>query len=74
MLRDAIEKYLRDSDATDESRNRFRLRRLSEHVEFELRVANLRAFYRVDGDLVRVVMIGEKRGERLIVDGEEFIL
>ena len=69
-----MRRQLAETDATEETHQRFRLRRPSELAEFELRVGNWRAFYRVRGEKVQVVLIGEKRGERLFVDGKRFVL
>lgn len=69
-----MRRQLAETDATEETQQRFRLRRPSELAEFELRVGNWRAFYRVRGEEVQVVLIGEKRGERLFVDGKRFVL
>jgi mRNA interferase RelE/StbE len=41
-------------------------------AEFELRVGNLRALYNVEGDEVIILIVGEKNGNKLIVEGEEF--
>src|SRR5579871_3271708 len=41
-------------------------------AEFELRVGNLRALYNVEGDEVVILIVGEKVGNKLIVEGEEF--
>lgn len=73
-LKDAMRRQLAETDATEETQQRFRLRRPSEFAEFELRVGNWRVFYRVDNDEVEVVLIGEKRGERLFIDGKRFVL
>ena len=56
------------------TRNKFRLRRASEFAEYELRLDPWRVFYRVRGKMVEVVMIGEKKGNKLLISGEEFIL
>ena len=69
-----MRRQLAETDATEETHQRFRLRRPSELAEFELRVGNWRAFYRVRGEEVQVVLIGGKRGERLFVDGKRFVL
>jgi mRNA-degrading endonuclease RelE of RelBE toxin-antitoxin system len=66
--------HLQDNDATEETRNKFRLRRPSAHAEYELRLGDVRVFYRVRDDVVEVVLIGTKRGNRLVVAGEEFEL
>ena len=73
-LRDAIRKHLIEADPLESGRNKFRLRRPSEHAEFELRVDPWRVFYRVAERRVEVVMIGKKQGNRLLVEGEEFVL
>lgn len=57
-----------------EDRNRFRLRRLSPQADFELRVESWRIFYRVQGNLVIVELIGRKKGNLLLIDGKEFKL
>jgi hypothetical protein len=69
-----MRRQLAETDATEETHQRFRLRRPSQLAEFELRVGNWRVFYRVQGDEVQVVLIGEKRGERLFIDGKRFVL
>jgi hypothetical protein len=73
-LRDAMLATLGEDDATVEARNRFRLRRPSEFADFELRVDDLRVFYRVAGAQVQVVLIGRKKGTHLIIDGKRFTL
>lgn len=65
---------LGEDDATVEARNRFRLRRPSEFADFEFRVEDLRVFYRVAVDQVQVVLIGEKMGNHLVIDGKRFTL
>lgn len=69
-----MRRLLAEADATEETHQRFRLRRPSEFAEFELRVGNWRVFYRVHGEEVQVVLIDEKRGERLFIDGKRFVL
>jgi len=73
-LRDAMLASLGEDDATVEALNRFRLRRPSEFVDFELRVDDLRVFYRVAGQRVEVVLIGRKKGNHLVIDGKRFTL
>lgn len=73
-LKKAMNDQLRDDDAAVETENRFRLRRLSPHADYELRAGVLRAFYRVEGKAVRVVLIGKKRGDVLLIDGRRFTL
>jgi hypothetical protein len=64
---------LSQEDPTREDRNRFRLRRLSPHADFELRVEPWRVFYRVEGEVV-VELIGRKERDRLLIEGKEFTL
>ena len=61
--------------ATQESRNRKKLRP-NQLAEWELRVGDFRVFYDVDTEnaLVRVVAVGYKDGDRLILHGEEYEL
>jgi mRNA-degrading endonuclease RelE of RelBE toxin-antitoxin system len=70
-LRDAIKACLEDDDAAVNTRNRFRLRRPSELAHFELRVDDLRVFYRIAGDEVQVALIGRKKGDQLFVEGKK---
>ena len=70
LVRNAITLHLANEDPTVETRNRFRLRRLSEHADYELRAGEWRVFYRVSSNRVIITLIGEKRGNRLIVEGE----
>ena len=74
ILKDGIRKHLAEADPLQTSRNKFRLRRPSEYAELELRVDPWRVFYRVREGRVEVVLIGEKVGGKLIIEGEEFIL
>ena len=67
-------KLLAKEDATQENRNRFRLRRASTYAEYELRVESWRVFYRVEEKLVYVELIGRKQGNRLVIGGKEFVL
>jgi mRNA-degrading endonuclease RelE of RelBE toxin-antitoxin system len=74
LLRDALTKQLKEADATQETRNRFRLRRPSQVADFDLRVRDLRVFYRVADRQVQVALIGRKEGNELIVEGRKFVL
>jgi len=65
---------LAEQDPTEETRNRFRLRRISEYADFELRVDPWRVFYRVQEDLVIIELIGLKKGNLLLIAGKEFKL
>ena len=62
------------TDPAETTRNKFRLRRASQHADFELRVERWRIFYRVETDAVVITLFGEKHGDRLIIGGEEFEL
>ncbi len=73
-LRAAIKKFLEESDPTEEGRNRFRLRRPSPHADYELRVGQLRVFYRVVRQRVLVVLVGRKLGNALLIDDRRFVL
>gem|GEM_PF-1312405 len=59
---------------TEETGNRFRLRRVSPHADFELRVEPWRVFYRVQNEVVIVELIGSKKGNVLLINGKEFEL
>jgi mRNA-degrading endonuclease RelE of RelBE toxin-antitoxin system len=59
---------------TEETRNRLRLRRVSPHADFELRVEPWRVFYRVQDEVVIVELIGRKKGNVLLINGKEFEL
>jgi len=74
LLKKEIRDQLAQQDPTDETRNRFRLRRFSPHADFELRVEPWRVFYRVQGELVIVELIGRKKGDALLIAGKEFEL
>ncbi|MGH8546662.1 MAG: hypothetical protein ACREX3_24215, partial [Gammaproteobacteria bacterium] len=74
VLKKEIHERLALGDATEENRDRFRLRRLSPYADFELRVEPWRVFYRVDEDRVMVELIGRKRGNVLLIGGKEFKL
>jgi mRNA-degrading endonuclease RelE of RelBE toxin-antitoxin system len=73
-LKEAIKTSLVEDDATVANRNRFPLRRPSEHASFEFRAGELRVFYRVMDNEVRIVLIGRKKGNQLFVDGKRFAL
>ena len=61
-------------DPTQEDRNRLRLKRVSPHADFELRVEAWRIFYRVEQTRVIVELIGRKRGNVVVIEGKEFKL
>ena len=73
-LKEAITVSLENDDATTISKNRFPLRRPSEMASFEFRVGELRVFYRIVGNEVRIVLIGRKKGNQLLIDGKRFTL
>jgi mRNA-degrading endonuclease RelE of RelBE toxin-antitoxin system len=74
LLKKEIREQLALQDPTEKTRNRFRLRRLSPHADFELRVEPWRVFYRVQEELVIVELVGRKKGNVLLIDGKEFEL
>ena len=74
LVKDQIHEHLGESDAAQTTRNRFRLRRPSRFADYELRIRNWRVFYRVLDDTVRVVLIGRKRGNHLVINRKRFIL
>ena len=74
FLKDGIRKHLVEGNPGETTRNKFRLRRPSPHAEYELRLSNWRVFYRVRGGVVEIVLVGEKRGNVLLIGGEEFEL
>jgi mRNA-degrading endonuclease RelE of RelBE toxin-antitoxin system len=73
-LKEAIRASPADDDATTVSENRFPLRRPSERISFEFRVGELRVFYRVVDNEVRITVIGRKKGNQLLIDGKKFTL
>ena len=50
-----------------------RLRRASQVADYELRLGDLRVFYRIE-DVVSITVVGRKRGSALVVRGKEYIL
>ncbi|MCK6555039.1 type II toxin-antitoxin system RelE/ParE family toxin [Candidatus Binatia bacterium] len=74
LVQDQMREQLGESDATQETRNRFRLRRPSRVADYELRIRDWRVFYRVVDETVQVVLVGRKSGSFLIIDGKRFIL
>ena len=74
LLKKEIREQLALQDPTEETRNRFRLRRLSPHADFELRVEPWRVFYRVREELVIVELVGRKKGNLLPIGGKGFEL
>ncbi len=74
LIKDAIRIHLIEADATETTRNKFRLRRPSEHADYELRAGDWRIFYRVQPDMILITLLGKKKGSRLLVEGEEILL
>lgn len=70
----SIESQLPDQP-TQESRNRKRLRP-NKLAEWELRIEDHRVFYDVDPEssVVKVIAVGEKHGNQLLIHGEEYEL
>ena len=74
LVVDGIEKQLA-LEPTQETRNR-KLLRPNQLAEWEIRIDKFRVFYDV-GDaakLVKIVAIGSKEGNRLVIRGKEFVL
>ena len=74
LLKAAVREQLAEQDPTAETRNRFRLRRISEFADYELRVDPWRVFYRVQDKVVTIELIGQKKGNVLLIGGKEFKL
>ena len=73
-IKEAIRLHLIEADPLETTHNKFRLRRVSEYADYELRVGGWRVFYRVDPQRVIITLLGQKKGNRLIVEGEEIRL
>jgi len=71
---DGIRVHLFENDPLEVTRNKFPLRRPSAHAARELRLDDWRVFYTAedDGGLAIVNLIGEKRNDKLFIEGEEF--
>lgn len=74
LVLDGIRVHLIDNDPLEITQNRFPLKRPSAYAERELRLDNWRVFYTVvdDGVLAFVNLMGERRGNKLFLEGEEF--
>ena len=70
LIQEALHRQLILDDPARATRNKCRLRRASEFADYELRVAEWRVFYRIEAGRSVVTLMGEKRGNRLIVEGE----
>jgi mRNA-degrading endonuclease RelE of RelBE toxin-antitoxin system len=77
-LVDAIRQQLVEDDPRARTRNKFALDPSAETADYELRVGDLRVLYRVEDEeaqpRVIVAIIGRKHGNKLIVEGEEFLI
>lgn len=72
---DAVEKQLQHEPLT-ETRNR-KLMRPNPLAPWELRIGDLRVFYDVgaeEADTVRILAVGEKKGNRVFIAGKEIML
>jgi mRNA-degrading endonuclease RelE of RelBE toxin-antitoxin system len=71
---DAIETQL-PNQADRQTRNRKRLRP-NDLASWEMRVGDSRVFYNIDteNDVVEIVAVGVKRGNKLFIGGEEYTL
>lgn len=74
FLKEVIRRQLIRADPRATSRNKFRLRRASPYADYELRAGDWRVFYRVEGDLVIVTLVGQKKANLLVVEGEQLRL
>jgi hypothetical protein len=75
-IMDGIRTHLIENDPKEDTTRKFRLCRPSPHADYELRLASWRIFYRIEEDTahlskVKITLIGEKRGNTLVVEGEE---
>ena len=73
-LKDAITVSLGEDDAASTTGNRFPLRRPSARGAFELRVGDLRVFYRIVENEVRVTLIGRQVSNQVLVSGGRIII
>jgi len=74
LLKQAMKERLLEQNPAAQDRNRFRLRRASLYADYELRVQEWRIFYHVEDRMVTVELIGKKTGNRLVIEGKEFML
>ena len=75
IVLDAVKAQLQ-YEPLQETRNRKRLRP-NPLAPWELRVGTLRVFYEIDvndSELVNVLAIGVKRGNRLLIGGKEILI
>lgn len=75
---EGIKTHLIENDPAEVTQNKFPLKRPSKEAERELRLDSWRVFYSVshegEDQLVLIKLIGEKRGNKLIIGGVEFEL
>lgn len=75
QLLEAIRQQLAQGIPAEATRNKFRLRRTSLYADYELRVDDMRVFYRIDAEArVVITVLGIKDRNRLLVGGKEFKL
>lgn len=79
MVEDGIDEHLIINDPAVETGIKFKLRRASPHADYELKLEPWRIFYRVEEYTrerakTKITLIGEKKGNKLIVEGKEFQL
>ena len=70
---DGVYRHLVEAEPDATTRNKFRLRRSSQFADDELRLGDLRVFYRIEasGEIV-ITVIGVEKGNMLVVEGEQF--
>ena len=70
---DGVHRHLVEGEPDETTRNKFRLRRSSQFADYELRLGDLRVFYRIGrGDEIVITVIGVKKGNTLVIEGESF--
>jgi hypothetical protein len=74
FLKDGVRAHLAQADPRQASRDKFRLRRVAAYAEYELRLSRWHVFCRLRNDTIEVTLIGEKKGNILLIDGERFTL
>ena len=79
MVTQGIRTHLIDNDPAEKTLKKFPLHRPSSNADYELRIAEWRIFYRIEqifssDSKTKITLIGEKRGNSLIVEGKEIQL
>lgn len=74
-----IRKHPVDNDPLGNTRNKFRLQRASPLADYELRIESWRVFYRIEHNTVnnikiKITVVGEKQGNKLMIEGKEILL